>query len=31
MSRVIVNREAQIILHHGPHHAARMRDMADSS
>ena len=31
MGRVIMNREAQIILHHGPHHAARMRDMADSS
>ena len=28
MGRVIMNREAQIILHHGLHHATRMRDMA---
>ena len=31
MGRVIMNREARIVLHHGPHHAARIRDMADSS
>ena len=28
MGRVIMNREAQIILHHGLHQATRMRDMA---
>ena len=28
MGRVIMNREAQIVLRHGPHHAARIFDIA---